>query len=1029
MVTRTGQTYKLYRIFMKHLLAYTKIKYAWILLLRGTYFFVTICFGLAHAANAQDKCATVEYKALKSYQYPLGETDAVFERWMETQHLINNTFQTLRTHEEIRIIPVVVHIIHKGEAVGQGANLSVERILSQIKSLNEDFRRFNADTVNTPAIFLPVATDTKIEFVLAQRDPEGLSTNGIVRVKANKTSYSISDDVALKSQSYWPAEDYLNIWVAPLSSQLLGYAEFPVSDLPGLEDAEDNRLLDGVVVDFNYFGFNPTITPRSLGRTATHEVGHFLGLRHIWGDGGCDVDDYIEDTPQADKEHYTCASEVFSCGTRNMIENYMDYTNDVCMNLFTEGQKQRMDIVLANSPRRKSLLNSNGGLPAVLVDNNVGLRKIITPNISYCSNTFVPEIQIRNYGSNEVNSIEISLKIDGQPVETVNRSLSLNSLDTTNISFSPVILPYGAYQLAIEILKINGSSNLASDQITFNSVFNIREPGEAPFVQRFDILPDNWLIINPDQNVTWQIVNAPGNGINNKAASLDFFDYENGRGQTDYLLTPSVDLSNLTSAKLSFKIAYARYNREFADGLVIAVSTDCGNTFPEGNVIYRKYSAELATVPDQVDPFIPSSRTDWRQDTLDLSRFIGLPNVQIGFLGQNGFGNILYLDDVSVLVERTYDLDLALTKVISPFPATCEDGTAPSIEVLNKGRLPVNDFKILYSINGNPPVAASFTNLSLQRGESQVVTLPGVPPGDGKFIVQFDVSEVNGLEDENDNNDVLSYAFVVDKTEDLIPIRDNFNVATLDQSNWTAVSQDNAIGWELKPLKIPGAGKAATVENYNYDAIGAKDYLVSPVLDFSKTRKASMFFSVAYGVNQNFSDKLSILVSEDCGRTFADTIYVKSGDVLSTASTTDFFEPGVENDFRREFIDLSVYAGKSDMRFAFENTNAFGNNIYLDNIEFFVDDDPTPVNLEAVSWQLYPNPAYYKTNITFNLADKEDVHIAIYDAVGKQLIARTFPNTLNQTYPFILSGLQSGIYYVKVSSTSLQDIRRIIVSK
>ncbi|HAZ24066.1 MAG TPA: Pregnancy-associated plasma protein-A, partial [Algoriphagus sp.] len=199
----------------------------------------------------------------------------------------NQPLSIARTQEEIRLIPVVVHVIHNGTPIGQGANVPLSQIESQIRTLNEDFRRLNPDANRTPAEFLPVAADSKIEFVLAKQDPNGLPTNGIVRIQGPKTSYAPQDAAQIGQLSQWNPDEYLNIWVVPLNQPFIGYASFPVSGLPGLNFSPAPAITDGVTIDFRFFGTGGNAIGASLGRTATHEVGHYFGLRHIWGDGGC----------------------------------------------------------------------------------------------------------------------------------------------------------------------------------------------------------------------------------------------------------------------------------------------------------------------------------------------------------------------------------------------------------------------------------------------------------------------------------------------------------------------------------------------------------------------------------------------------------------------------------------------------------------------------------------------------------------------------------------------------------------------
>ncbi|MCB0686145.1 MAG: zinc metalloprotease [Saprospiraceae bacterium] len=256
-------------------------------------------------------------------------------------------------------IPVVVHVVWNTST----ENLSDAQIQTQIDVLNEDFRRLNADASNTPSVFLGVAADTEIEFCLATVDPNGNATNGITRTQTSSTSFSTNNNVkfnATGGHDAWPSGQYLNIWVCDLSGGLLGYAQFPGG----------NSATDGVVCDYLYFGTIGTATPPyHLGRTATHEVGHWLNLRHIWGDGGCSVDDLVSDTPLAGSANFTGAPCTFpgpnTCNTGagdlpDMFQNYMDYSDDACMNLYTSGQTDRMRALFEPGGFRASLLTSNG---------------------------------------------------------------------------------------------------------------------------------------------------------------------------------------------------------------------------------------------------------------------------------------------------------------------------------------------------------------------------------------------------------------------------------------------------------------------------------------------------------------------------------------------------------------------------------------------------------------------------------------------------------------------------------------------
>lgn len=284
--------------------------------------------------------------------------------------------------ETIYTLPVVVHVIYNNTA---GTNISDAQVFSQITVLNQDFRKqtgtpgFNSD---------PLGADTKIEFCLATRDPDGNPTNGIVRILNTKTEWTDSDESTLKGLSHWPSNQYCNIYVCKMHVDYLGYAQYPANyNLSGPEG--DDGALDGIVIDYKAFGNTGVAgtSPRGLygkGRTATHEVSHWLGLLHIWGQGsGCGTD-YVSDTPldQGANMDADCNDQSDCDGNsvfvQDMTNNYLDYSPDVCMNLFTIGQKDRMRAVIENSPTRFALLSSNGcSAPlSIGVKNNSGYGSV-----------------------------------------------------------------------------------------------------------------------------------------------------------------------------------------------------------------------------------------------------------------------------------------------------------------------------------------------------------------------------------------------------------------------------------------------------------------------------------------------------------------------------------------------------------------------------------------------------------------------------------------------------------------------------
>jgi hypothetical protein len=256
-------------------------------------------------------------------------------------------------------IPVVVHVVYNSSQ----QNISDVQIHSQIDALNRDYQKLNGDTTNIPGYYRSLAANCGIQFVLAGLDTNGKATTGIVRKHTNIVSFSIEDDMkssATGGDNAWDRDRYLNIWVCNLSGSVLGY-----SSLVG-----GPQETDGVTITYTAFGTTGTaMAPYNMGRTTTHEIGHWLNLIHVWGDTDCG-DDQVSDTPPQSKATYGDPTGiVLSCGNTpygNMYMDYMDFTDDIGMHMFTYGQRERMRTLFAAGGFRYPILSSTAASVAAL---------------------------------------------------------------------------------------------------------------------------------------------------------------------------------------------------------------------------------------------------------------------------------------------------------------------------------------------------------------------------------------------------------------------------------------------------------------------------------------------------------------------------------------------------------------------------------------------------------------------------------------------------------------------------------------
>lgn len=448
--------------------------------------------------TAQRFCGTNDYlNALKKNNHSISTDLALLESRIQ-QFIAENSNSGQRV---VYRIPVVVHVVYNTDA----ENISDAQVQSQIDVLNEDYRKQNADVSLTPSIYSSLAADCEIEFCLATRTIDNLPTNGITRTLTSAGNFGMGNAVKQAStggKDAWNSTRYLNIWVCDLSDPVLGFAT-----LPGTVSAP----FDGVVIDYRAFGRIGNLSSSyNKGRTCTHEVGHWFNLIHNWGDDensadDCSGTDNVNDTPNQAGPRFGCPTfPQATCGNSgDMSMNYMDYTNDACMYMFTTGQKNRM--VAAINSSRSTLITSNGcePLPAPLVCdtlNNVFGGDGLT---AYFANEFDSTSSGYLTGTNSFDDLSFADKFSTTSGKQINGLLFDFSLAST--SSAGIVLA--------RVWNANGPNGTPGDVIAQKSVSLLSIATEVENFQLTQVDFDAPPYVNGSFYAGFTMFNAAGDSI------------------------------------------------------------------------------------------------------------------------------------------------------------------------------------------------------------------------------------------------------------------------------------------------------------------------------------------------------------------------------------------------------------------------------------------------------------------------------------------------------------------------------------
>ncbi len=717
--------------------------------MKKTLLTISACLVLITGINAQVTkrvCGTMQHheylkQTRKNYEADLIQYDKVIDQYIKNKAVSKTAVATVT-------VPVVVHVVYANAT----QSISLAQAVSQVQVLNDDFAKLNADASKvTQPSFLAAQAGANIRFCMAQRDPSGNPTTGVDYKSTTVASFGTSDNVKHNSTGgvdAWDVTKYVNIWVCNIGGGILGYAEFPTASLSNTW---------GLVLQYNYTGSGGSAqAPYDLGRTGTHEFGHCFNLYHIWGDeAACAGSDQCSDTPNQGAEHYGCfpagSVQTDACTTGGdgvMWMNYMDYTDDACMYMFTAQQVARMEAVVNTAPWNV-LASSNGCVPVVLSALDASMLGVVSPvnGNSSCTNSVTTSVTIKNMGQTTLTSAIISYNMDGGATQTYTWTGSLASLATINVPLNSFTgLSAAAHTFSASISAPNNGVDGNATNNSATSTFTVTAPAAAgtglPFTEGFESAtfpPTGWALQKTntlDATASWsRLANTTGltagstaiAKMNNYANSIDI------TGQKDALRTPYLDFSTAnTTLKLKFDVSHQKYSTADIDSLNIYVSKDCGGTWSR---IYTKGGTQLQTITTvNTAAFTPTVGTQWRRDSISLASYAGQSGIYLKFESRSGWGNNLYLDNINVNYSTTVglrELEASLPNVfITPNPSS-------GLFNLALSNVSINANTNISVVNAIGQTVA--TNINIKGiTENQAIDLSNLPNGVYYMLIQSD---------------------------------------------------------------------------------------------------------------------------------------------------------------------------------------------------------------------------------------------------------------------------------------------------